>query len=114
MMLEVPLHPAGHQQAAGPIPPGSTAVHLLPAVPIPAGLTGVVRGAAAALSPKRPGRHPRLVTLSYRSRWVVVASRPGWPPCAGRRTPACWSRTPCVGRRNLGLPLLSVRQIDPD
>jgi hypothetical protein len=57
-MLEVPLHPAGHQQAAGPIPPGSTTVHLLPAVPIPAGLTGVVRGATAALSPKRPGRHP--------------------------------------------------------
>ena len=73
-MLEVPLHPAGHQQAAGPIPPGSTTVHLLPAVPIPAGLTGVVSGATAALSPKRPGRHPRLGALYYRSLMVVVAS----------------------------------------
>jgi Rhodanese-like domain len=54
MMLEVPLHLAGHQQAAGLIPPGSTAFHLLLAVPIPAGLSG----ATAALSPKCPGRHP--------------------------------------------------------
>jgi hypothetical protein len=113
-MLEVPLHPAGHQQAAGPIPPGSTAVHLLPAVPIPAGLTGVVRGAAAALSPKRPGRHPRLGTLASRSPWVGSPPPPGWPPGAGRKAPTCWSRAPCVGRRDLRLPLPSVRQLDSD
>ena len=50
-------------------------------------LTCVVTGAVAALSPKRPGRHPRLGTLYYRSLWVVVASAAGWPPCAGPRTP---------------------------
>jgi hypothetical protein len=83
-MLEVPLHLASHQQAARPTPPGSTTVHLLPAVPIPAGLTGVVRGATAALSPKRPGRHPRLGTLASRSPWVGVASA-AW--LAARRWP---------------------------
>jgi hypothetical protein len=113
-MLEAPLHLAGPRQTAGLLPPGSTAFHLLLAVPILAGLTCLVSGAAAALSPKRPGHHPRRGTLSYRSRWVVVASRPGWPPGAGRRTSACWSRAPCVGRRDLGLPLLEVRQLDPD
>jgi hypothetical protein len=43
-------------------------------VHLPAGLTCVVTGAVAALSPKRPGRHPRLGTLYYRSLWVVFAS----------------------------------------
>jgi hypothetical protein len=57
-------------QAAGAggglIPPGgSTAFHLLLAVHIPAGLTGVVTGAVAALSPKRHGRHPRFGTIYY-------------------------------------------------
>jgi mannose-6-phosphate isomerase-like protein (cupin superfamily) len=83
-MLEAPPHLAGHQQAAGLLPPDSTAVHLLLAVHIPAGLTCEVSGAAAALSPKRPGHHPRLGTLSYRSPWMVVAPA-GWP--AARRWP---------------------------
>jgi hypothetical protein len=73
-MLEVPFHFVGQGQAAGLIPPGSTPFHLLLAVHIPAGLTCVVTGAVAALSPKRPGRHPRLGTLYYRSRWAVFAS----------------------------------------
>src|SRR5512132_3552580 len=100
-MLEVPLHLAGHQQAAGPIPPGSTTVHVLPAVPIPAGLTGVVRGATAALSPKRPGRHPRLGTLASRSPWVGVASAAWlaarrWPQGADLLVPGtlCWPPRP--------------------
>lgn len=73
-MLQVPLHLAGQGQAAGLIPPGSTTFHLLLAVHIAAALTCVATGAIAALSPKRPGRHPRLGTLYYRSLWVVVAS----------------------------------------
>jgi hypothetical protein len=73
-MLEVPLHLAGQGQAAGLIPPGSTTFHLLLAIHIAAALTCVVTGALAALSPKRPGRHPRLGTLYYRSLTVVVAS----------------------------------------
>jgi hypothetical protein len=73
-MLEVPLHLAGQGQAAGLIPPGSIAFHLLLAVHIAAALTCVVTGAVAALSPKRPGRHPRLGALYYRSLMVVVAS----------------------------------------
>ena len=86
----MPLHPAGHQQAAGPIPPGSTTVHLLPAVPIPAGLTGVVRGATAALSPKRPGRHPppgnpRLPVAVGGGRLRRLAGRPA---LAATRRPA--------------------------
>jgi hypothetical protein len=112
-MLEVPLHLAGHQQAARPIPPGSTAFHLL-AVPIPAGLTCMVRGATAALSPKRPGRHPPPGNPRLPVAMGGVAPRPGWPPGAGRSAPACWSRAPCVGRRDLRLPLPSVRQLDSD
>ena len=41
---------------------------------IAAALTCVVTGAVAALSRKRPGLHPRLGTLYYRSLCVVVAS----------------------------------------
>jgi hypothetical protein len=73
-MLQVPHYIAGQGQVAGLIPPGSTGFHLLLAVHIAAALTCVVTGAAAALSPKRPGRHPRLGTLYYRSLTVVVAS----------------------------------------
>ena len=69
-MLEAPLQLAGQ----GLIPPGSTTFHLLLAVHIAAALTCVATGAIAALSPKRPGRHPRLGTLYYRSLTVVVAS----------------------------------------
>jgi hypothetical protein len=58
-MLAVPFQLAGQ----GLIPPGSTSFHLLLAVHIAAGLTCVVTGAIAALSPKRPGRHPCLGTL---------------------------------------------------
>jgi hypothetical protein len=86
---------------AGLLPPGSTAFHLLLAVDILAGLTSVVSGAAAALSPKRPGRHPRLGTLSYRSRWVVVASAAWlaalrWPQDAYLLVPGalCWPPRP--------------------
>jgi hypothetical protein len=83
-MLQAPLHLAGQQQAAGLIPPGSTTFHLLLAVHIAAALTCVVTGAMAALSPKRPGRHPRQGTLYYRSLMLVVASAAGlaalrWP-----------------------------------
>jgi hypothetical protein len=73
-MLEMLSHVAGNEQTAGLIPPGSTTFHLLLAVHIAAALTCVVTGAAAALSPKRPGRHPRFGTLYYRSLTVVVAS----------------------------------------
>src|SRR5512132_2210671 len=73
-MLEMPSYLAGHRQAAGLIPPGSTTFHLLLAVHIAAALTCVATGAAAALSPKQPGRHPRLGTVYYRSLTVVVAS----------------------------------------
>ena len=73
-MREVPLHLAGQWPVARLIPPGSTAYHLLLAVHIAAGLTCVVTGAVAALSPKRPGRHPRLGTLYYRSLSVVFAT----------------------------------------
>jgi hypothetical protein len=73
-MLEMPSYLAGQEQTAGLIPPGSTTFHLLLAVHIAAALTCVVTGAVAALSPKRPGRHPRLGTLYYRSLTVVVAS----------------------------------------
>ena len=61
-------------QTTGLIPPGSASFHLLLAVHIAAALTCVVAGAIAALSPKRPGHHPRLGTLYYRSLTVVVAS----------------------------------------
>jgi hypothetical protein len=73
-MSAVPFNLADQGQTAGLIPPGSTTFHLLLAVHIAAALTCVVTGAIAALSPKRPGRHPRLGTLYYRSLCVVVAS----------------------------------------
>jgi hypothetical protein len=69
-MLQMPLQLADQ----GLIPPGSTTFHLLLAVHIGAALTCVATGAAAALSPKHPGRYPRLGTLYYRSLTVVVAS----------------------------------------
>ncbi|HET6788827.1 MAG TPA: hypothetical protein VFH49_12745 [Aquabacterium sp.] len=65
---------ASQGHTAGLIPPGSTTFDLLLAVRIAAALTCVATGAIAALSPKRPGRHPRLGTLYYRSLTVVVAS----------------------------------------
>ena len=61
-MPGISLHPAVQGQVPGLIPPGSTTFHLLLTVHIAAGLTCVVTGAVAALSPKRPGRHPRLGT----------------------------------------------------
>jgi hypothetical protein len=73
-MPQASLHLAGQGQTAGLFPPGSTTFHLLLAVHIAAGLTCVVTGAIAALSPKRPGRHPRLGTLYYRSLTVVFAT----------------------------------------
>lgn len=73
-MLEAPFDAAGQGRMAELIPPGSTTFHLLLAVHIAAGLTCVVTGAAAALSPKRPGRHPGLGTLYYWSLSVVFAS----------------------------------------
>jgi hypothetical protein len=61
--------------SGGLIPPGgSTAFHVLLAVHIPAGLTGVVTGAAAALSPKRHGRHPRFGTIYYWTLSVVFVT----------------------------------------
>jgi hypothetical protein len=57
-MLEMPSSLAGQEQAAGLIPPGSTAFHLLLVIHITAALTCGIAGAIAALSPKRPGRHP--------------------------------------------------------
>jgi hypothetical protein len=65
---------ASQGQTTGLIPPGSTCFHLLLAVHIAAALTCVVTGAIAALSRKRPGRHPGLGALYYRSLTVVVAS----------------------------------------
>ena len=53
---------------------------------IAAALTCVVTGAAAALSPKRPGRHPRLGTIHYRALTVVTSA--AW--LAALR----WPRTP--------------------
>jgi hypothetical protein len=69
---------------SGLIPPGSTAFHLLLAVHIPAGLTGVVTGAVAALSPKRHGRHRQFGTVYYWALSVVFATAAalavlGWP-----------------------------------
>ncbi len=81
--------------AAGLIPAGSTTFHILLAVHITAGLTCVITGAVAALSPKRPGRHPWFGTTYYWSLAVVFAtatvlarssisprSSPGRPPAA--------------------------------
>ena len=53
-MPGISLHPAVQGQVPGLIPPGSTTFHLLLTVHIAAGLTCVVTGAVAALSPKRP------------------------------------------------------------
>ena len=66
-------------QAAGAggglIPPGgSTVFHFLLAIHIPAGLTCVVTGALAALSPKRHGRHPRFGTVYYWALSVVFVT----------------------------------------
>jgi hypothetical protein len=72
-----PTYPAAAAAAAaapgaGLIPPGgSTTFHLLLAVHIPAGLTCVVSGAVAELSPKRHGRHPRFGTVYYWALSVV-------------------------------------------
>jgi hypothetical protein len=74
-MLAMPLYVAGQQQAAGPIPPGSTIFHLLLAAHIAAGLTCVVTGAIAALSLRRPGRHPALAPWRLPPR--LLAGPPG-------------------------------------
>jgi hypothetical protein len=83
-MFETHLDLARDGPMAELIPPGSTTFHLLLAVHIAAGLTCVVTGALAALSPKRAGRHPRLGTLYYWSLSVIFASAAGlaalrWP-----------------------------------
>jgi hypothetical protein len=62
---------------------------------IAAGLTCVVSGTAAALSPRRRGRHPGLEPLLPVARGGVRLRGPGWPHCAGRRMPTCWSSAPC-------------------
>ena len=80
---------------AGLVPPGSTTFHLLLAMHIAAGLTCVVSGTAAALSPRRRGRHPGLEPLLPVARGGVRLRGPGWPHCAGRRMPTCWSSAPC-------------------
>jgi hypothetical protein len=59
---------------AGLIPSGSALFQMLLAVHIPAGLTCVVAGATAALSPKRHGRHPRFGTIYYWALAVVAAT----------------------------------------
>jgi hypothetical protein len=76
-MLEVPLPLAGQGQVTGLIP---RLDHLPPA----AGhahcrwFTCVVTGAAAALSPKHPGRHPASeASTTGRCRWSSPP-RPGW------------------------------------
>jgi hypothetical protein len=100
-MLEAPLHlagpPAGGRAAPHPARPPSPAAGRA----LPRWAHSVVSGAAAALSPKRPGRHPRLGTLSYRSRWVVVASAAWlaalrWPQDAYLLVPGalCWPPRP--------------------
>ena len=62
------------------VPPGehlTTAFTVLLVVHILAGLTGVVVGAAAALSRKRRGRHPRFGTVYYVSASVVFLTATG-------------------------------------
>src|SRR4029450_6325460 len=73
---------ASQGHTAGLIPPGSTTFDLLLAVHIAAALTCVATAAIPALSPKHP------------CRWWSPPP-PGWPPCAGPRTPTCWSWAPC-------------------
>lgn len=58
---------------AGARPCGASVAILL-AVHITAGLTCVITGAVAALSPKRPGRHPWFGTTYYWSPAVVFAT----------------------------------------
>src|SRR5215213_7619548 len=90
-MFQVPLQLTDQ----GLIPPGSTTFHLLLAIHIAAALTCVATGAIAALSPKHPGRHPRLGTLYYRSLTVVVASAAWLAALRWPRTPTCWCLAPC-------------------
>jgi hypothetical protein len=52
------MPPGPSISAHGLIPPGSPTFHLLLAVHIAAALRCLATGAIAALSPKRPGRHP--------------------------------------------------------
>jgi hypothetical protein len=58
------------------IPVGSTAPAFLTvlAVHVTAGLTAVVSGAGAALTPKGPGRHARFGRVYYRAIVVVFAT----------------------------------------
>jgi mannose-6-phosphate isomerase-like protein (cupin superfamily) len=83
-MLEAPLHLAGPPAGGRAAPTRLDRLSPAAGRALPRWAHSVVSGAAAALSPKRPGRHPRRGTLSYRSRWVVVACA-AWP--AARRWP---------------------------
>jgi hypothetical protein len=94
-MLQVPFQLAGQGQAAELIPPGSTTFHLLLAVHIAAALTCVATGTIAALSPKRPGRHPHLGTLYSRSLWVVVASAAWLAALRWPQDASLWPSAPC-------------------
>jgi hypothetical protein len=73
-MISPSRHPASPPIADGLIPAGSTTFHLLLAIHITAALTCVITGAAAALSRKRPGRHPRFGTTYYWTLAVVFAT----------------------------------------
>jgi len=55
----------------------SLAFAVLLAVHVPAGLTCVVTGVVAMLSPKRPGRHPRFGDVYYWSLSVVFVTATG-------------------------------------
>ena len=63
--------------AASFIPPRSPTFLAVLAIHIPAGLTCVVAGAGAALSPKRHGRHPRFGTVYYWALAVVLVTTIG-------------------------------------
>lgn len=67
--LPIPLVPAGEHL--------STTFTILLLVHILAGLTAVVTGAAAALTRKRRGRHPRLGTIYYGAAAVVFLTAIG-------------------------------------
>ncbi len=74
-MTDLTSQAQGAGVGGGLIPSGgSTVFHLLLAVHIPAGLTCVVTGAVAALSPKRHGRHPRFGTVYYWALSVVFVT----------------------------------------
>ena len=60
--------------AAGLIPTRSPTFRAVLAVHIPAGLTCVIAGAGAALSPKLRGRHPRCGTVYYWSLAIVFVT----------------------------------------